>query len=1020
MNPFKNKIAELTNKDKVKGTLADVLKGADAVIATIRRALRFIHNNRGKAFIALNAASSTFKLGKDFFKPILDGKGDYLSAVDQVYDSDKMDAVLVGLQQITSLSDWFEVIGILSSYANKAIDSSNDARLSEFFHLPSTAISTEFNKVSEENKPISENYRLLGKYSILNHSAVDNLTSAIFRYLSANPDVKWASQYWEGFVKWLQRVRTTNDGDVHRRGFTVRFKTTDDKGRVILHDLIVCPKIVQEGTDKKQAVIGYDILHSSTDHLKPEQIYSSNPSDETDTPYGLFGNTSFNFVSGIKAVLDKIKEKEPWANVENVEELIQNGGLIIFPTDFMYSAKANGESVGLPQRIYSAYETDVYDWMTGRSSSDSYKLTAQDITDLEEFLLKDTVFKHNLYRDIKAEYQDGETNIWAPAKNVSLRNTHIDIIKMIAPLYELLTTSALPKDTDKYKTLRSKLNGFFEKSSEADGNDPFIDGDVTQLKSINGTITFVDNPIIVNAAWLNTYSTKTDWQKGQYLIKGFIPFTGELVLSDGTKVLLKQEGINNFLDAVDGTYANIKNAISKITISSMDGNAIIMGYSVRFTNGTIYNNIELIGKSGNYYFFRSGTTEFNIKLSDAEANKLNGLKTVSARGEYIGSAEDTLQKWYLYRYGESVYMMDLTPDEVVSEPISISNIVFNDDSVEINGFIIDSKTIVNTLKSMRDKMTVPTFRDLSGFQVRNSDTVILLGAHSLNADQMRLLAQDPEVVDGENYHIFAYSPTQIAYYTGNDLSTLQWADIKHFDPSTIKVDNFAGDDLDVDNLAESFLQSLERERQEAIEKFIDPNSEDGEYTYRVWENGELVTKREKDYVLDGVSVKHRRAIIKYLNSNTTELSDVSIFKEVGKENLPTIIVTYNSGGKPYRILVKVDKDMRVHLQSNDRISEFESVKSKFNSIFEQLEKAYNDYNNTLNGAAALSPDQVLAIKQKRDQIAHVLESLSMFKEKIENGTIDSKTFVQTKNAVPSEYKDIVNEYYKAYKQQTNC
>ena len=32
MNPFKNKIAELTNREKVKGTLADVLKGADAVI----------------------------------------------------------------------------------------------------------------------------------------------------------------------------------------------------------------------------------------------------------------------------------------------------------------------------------------------------------------------------------------------------------------------------------------------------------------------------------------------------------------------------------------------------------------------------------------------------------------------------------------------------------------------------------------------------------------------------------------------------------------------------------------------------------------------------------------------------------------------------------------------------------------------------------------------------------------------------------------------------------------------------
>ena len=32
MNPFKNKIAELKNRDKIKGTLTDVLKGADAVI----------------------------------------------------------------------------------------------------------------------------------------------------------------------------------------------------------------------------------------------------------------------------------------------------------------------------------------------------------------------------------------------------------------------------------------------------------------------------------------------------------------------------------------------------------------------------------------------------------------------------------------------------------------------------------------------------------------------------------------------------------------------------------------------------------------------------------------------------------------------------------------------------------------------------------------------------------------------------------------------------------------------------
>ena len=32
MNPFKNKIVELTNRDKIKGTLTNILKGADAVI----------------------------------------------------------------------------------------------------------------------------------------------------------------------------------------------------------------------------------------------------------------------------------------------------------------------------------------------------------------------------------------------------------------------------------------------------------------------------------------------------------------------------------------------------------------------------------------------------------------------------------------------------------------------------------------------------------------------------------------------------------------------------------------------------------------------------------------------------------------------------------------------------------------------------------------------------------------------------------------------------------------------------
>ena len=32
MNPFKNKISELKNRDKIKGTFADVLKGEDAVI----------------------------------------------------------------------------------------------------------------------------------------------------------------------------------------------------------------------------------------------------------------------------------------------------------------------------------------------------------------------------------------------------------------------------------------------------------------------------------------------------------------------------------------------------------------------------------------------------------------------------------------------------------------------------------------------------------------------------------------------------------------------------------------------------------------------------------------------------------------------------------------------------------------------------------------------------------------------------------------------------------------------------
>ena len=1011
--------------DELRGRLGEILKkignNQSDTAKKIRNAITFMLRNSGKSFIVTNAASSQFQLGDKLFSAKQDANGNYTSGIDEEYDFNKVqENSLIGLQQLTSIKDWYEVISILEALVSHDPNVSGEDRLKAFFHTSESIFSKFNHAVNEENAAANRkaNYKELANYKILNHEAIDRFTSAIFRLVASENPPAWTKRFLQGFTKWLTFVKLGNEDEMsHKRGFTIQFRTkTEENGPTVLHQFTIAPRL--EISTNKTERIGFDILYSSTDNPGWQIAYSTNDK----TPESLFENTKFDFIKAIQTVLGFNFDKDEIAegvrksiDLSKLSDLLRSGDLLVFPVDLAYTGDLD---VGLPQRVYSPYETDVYRWITqGDTKDDNHPLTLDEITDLEDFLTKDTIFKHSLYRNIKADQQGDGTSGWGHGVGVGLTNTYVDIVKLLAPLYKMGNSNPIPADSEQELELKGKLKGFFETVEDVDGDKPAIKPITTAVNlNSNGIIEF-DFGQTVNAAWLKENTTKSDWENKSYEISGY-DILNNAIIVNGKVYKLKQS--SQFLSAID-SETDIKKIIEQNTITSIDGKVKIVGKNLLYEN-TVYPGVDLLGINDNKYTFIVGGSPLTINLADSEIEKID-IKTrnrITERGIYIGEFEDE-ELFHVFINDNTISLYSVSDSN--ESPIVYNITDISSDYSSIAGMPVQDENLRLALKQYIEKENLPNLNNLRKFEVGFNGMFITLGEHSITATQLQRLVKSPEVEDGKIYHIFAYDKTRVGYYEGNDLSTFKWGDLNEFDfNQVLSADTSLNiDSINEDNPAQTVLNILDQEKSSAIKEFVKYDSTLPELRYRELQNGRLVDViTNTDYVAeDGVAVRDSRTIYSWLvNGNPDiDINSIVITKQTGQETLSPIVVIFNSNGKRNQILVRVSGD-RITEISQRATNQLEARRNDVQTLIDSLNEERTNLTNLLS--TALSTEEVQTAQSRLNETSSVLGRLDTILVNLE---VENPNWKEINNALTSLSADVlavVKPYVSEYRKQLKC
>lgn len=1011
--------------DELRATLGELLKNIksnDSDIARkIRGAIKFMLRNSGKSFIACTAASSKFQIGDELFSAKREN-GNYISGIDEEYSIDKaQENTLIGIQQLTSIKDWYEIVSILRDLVNHNPNVTGEDRLKAFF-TTSESIFDKFNHVvneSDANANRKANYKELNNYKILNHEAIDRLTSALFRYAISDNAPAWTKRFLQGFAKWLTFIKLGSGEDElsHKRGFTIEFKTKNEDNISKIHQFTIAPKL--EISSDKVNRIGFDILYSSTDNPGWQIAYSTNDQ----TPESLFENTKFDFVKAIQNVLgfkfdrDEIADEvRKSIDINNLDELLKTGNITIFPVDLAYTGDLD---VGLPQRTYSPYETDVHRWITeGDTKDDNHPLTIDEINDLEEFLTKDTIFKHALYRNIKADQQGDGTSGWGHGKGIGLANTYVDIVKLLAPLYKMGSSNPIQSDSEQEKELKGKLKGFFEIVETVDGNKPAIKPNTSTINlNPKGVIEF-DIAQTVNAAWLKENTTTTNWNDGTYEVTGYNILNDGIII-DGKTYKLRQT--SQFLNAINGE-TDILDVINKNTITSIDKKFKIVKDNIAYED-SVYSGYRLLGINGNNYTFGSNGDRVTISLSDQEAEKLNFevRNKIAALGNYIGQFEDNFETYDVFIDEETIKLYSTSDNNEGPQEFSITEI--SSDYLFIAKMPITNENFKLALKQYIEKENLPNLKNLRKFAVGSNGLFITLGEHFITSNQLQKLVKNPEIEDGKIYHILAYDKTRVGYYEDDDLTTFKWGELNEVDFDQILSANVSlnVDSINEDNPAETISNLLNSEKDSAIKAFTKYDSTLPELKYRELQNGRIVNVViDTNYVAeDGVIVKDSRKIYSWLLDNNPNIDKDSIVitKHSGQESLSPIVVMFRLNGKQNQIMVRVSGD-RITEVSQRANGQLDSRKNEVDALITSLEEERNNLTNQLSGI--LSVEDAKIVQDKLNNVSNVLSKLDIITSNLEANNPNWKEISNALTSLSNEVLNVIKPYISEYKKQLKC
>ena len=1005
-------VGVVTYTDELKNAALNFFKNRDDSDASRKAsgAFRYLQGNSGKSMLAVSTASSRFEDGDAVFN-INWKNGKPTSATNKEYDTKNLaqETAMIGIQQITNIQDWFRAVSILYRVVRhkEDITNSDSAWLDSYFS--EEHILDKFNAVTAEDRVnIAANYKTLASYKVLNREAVNGLSSAIFRFLnSEGVNENFRMRFWQNFIKWLGDKKSNDDTRIHRKGFGINFK--DAEGNAYIFSVI--PKPNQTG---------YDIVYQDSNN-PTWQTVASNPNAEINT---LFSGTQFDFVQAITKTLSEISNSNIAADeIKNIvipvesdlDASLSDGSVIVFPID-LYTDSETEQIVG----YYSPFETDIYHWMV-QGDTGLVEMEAGVLDALSEFLQNDTIFKNNMYRNIAATPREGGLEGWAQSKMaLSGQDIYTDVTKIIAPLYVLGTTSKVDPESETGKQMKAKIGNFFSLNNDDSG--PTLNIDDVMPPTLNGmVIKFTDGKPKVNSDWISEFTT-SDGDGGS--IESINIGNNTITLSNGTSYILNNDGLNALL-----TIPAVKSVVDKNIIKDVSGKITIVGNTISIaldgSGRQEFSNAYLIGVNENTYSFETSSGIKNVTLSEEMANKLNRKDKQAAinRGIYLGEHQDEVgTSFHVYYTPTDLVLVESNDPSNPTTTIPISSVTRTPTAIYAGVINFINPEIINNFAKVFNPK--PDFSQSWKTDVGNG---IMLVARSpvINGSWMQGYTDDT-VDENKSYRILAYDNDRLGIYTDDDLSTFIWVsrndkfnsdEIGSGDATaTDIVDLTENAGIDWSNPAEAILQVISKTNEEAIAEFADLESDESTLIQWIWENGDLDVIEQSDIEIEGISVKSRRAIYKYLKSIIAgEISDVKFLREGSFDN--EITAEFKVDGKTQQETFKVAGDRVVPLKPEVK-SAFEAIESEFNSVFDTAQNRFNALQEQLS--AGITMEAQVEIQNELNELSIKLNAMQAVKDAIANPSINKNSIIEKLKLLDAATRRLVLQYYKANNNKNKC
>lgn len=174
--------------------------------------------------------------------------------------------------------------------------------------------------------------------------------------------------------------------------------------------------------------------------------------------------------------------------------------------------------------------------------------------------------------------------------------------------------------------------------------------------------------------------------------------------------------------------------------------------------------------------------------------------------------------------------------------------------------------------------------------------------------------------------------------------------------------------------------------------------------------------KQKDTEIDGISVKSRRAIYKYLKSVVqNEMTDMRFFRESSLDNEITVEFKVNGNTQQERFKVAGERVAPIKPEVK---SAFEQIETEFNSVFDNLQNRFNELQNRLRTGVTF--DERTAIQNELNALSAQLNAMQAVKDAIANPTINKNSIIPRLQVLDPATKRLVLQYYKANNDKNKC